>query len=151
MSKKGVIGIILVLVLVAGVIIIDVTTAVRPEWPEAREGDPIPSRPGPDDAPFHREPFAPTFEARRAAFLEWISRQETPESRSGVWTDLAKLEYDPEYTISAIALQDSLDFVNEHNDTADFHMAGLMRLYHKHADSGSTYSNDGCSPASDVR
>lgn len=135
MSKRRIVGLVLVLVVISGIIVVDLATAVRPQWPAPREGDPIPERPAPDDPPFHRKPFAPTFEARRAAFLAWISEQETSDSKSGVWTDIAKLALDPNHQINAVALQDSVAFCNEHNDTADFHLAGLLRLYYQHASS----------------
>jgi hypothetical protein len=137
-TKTRIVGLVLVLVVVSGFIVADLATAVRPQWPASREGDPVPARPAPGDPPFHRQPFAPSFAARRDAFLTWISRQETSDSKSGVWTDIAKLALDPEHQVNAAALQDSLDFVKEHNDTADFHMAGLVRLYHQHANSGAS-------------
>ena len=126
---------IIVFLVVAG-LVFDFFFAVRPAWPELREGEPVPARPQAGDAQFHRTPFAPTYEERRTAFLEWMAQQELPEGRYGVWADIARLEHDPEHEISGAALQESLDFVNAHNDTADFHMAGLLRLYYKYAHSG---------------
>ncbi len=125
-SRGRIVGLVLLLAVVCGVIVVDLAATVRPQWPAPREGDPVPARPGPGNSPFHDEPFAPTFAARRDAFLAWISEQKTVDSKSGVWTDIAKLTLDPEHRINTAALQDSLDFVNDHNDTADFHMAGLI-------------------------
>lgn len=117
-------------------ILLDAAFAVKPAWPEARTGDPRPLRPTADDPPFNRLPFADDFPSRRAAFLAYIGAQETPQSKGGVWTDIAKLALHPDHRISTTALQDSLDFVNGHNDTADFHMAALLRLYYKYAHTG---------------
>jgi hypothetical protein len=38
-------------------------------------------------------PLAPTYAERRALFLAWVSDHDTPDSRGGIWTDLAKLEH----------------------------------------------------------
>jgi hypothetical protein len=136
MSNKIRILLIVVVILVIGGVIFDRAFAVRPAWPEAREGEPVPTRPIPGEPQFQRTPFAPTFEERRSAFLEWGYASDTPPERGGVWVDIAKLEYQPDHQISEAALQASLDFVNAHEDTADFHLAALMRLYYKHASSG---------------
>lgn len=134
MVKKRMLGLVLILALVAGVVVVYAVTGVRPEWPNAREGDPVPRSPSPDDPPFYRTPIAEPFEARRNLYLAWVAEQETSASRGGIWTDIAKLELDPQMPISDAALQEALDFVNARHDTADFVMAGLMRLYHKHGD-----------------
>jgi hypothetical protein len=136
MRKKRTIGLALILIVAVGALVVDAVTAVRPRWPEAREGAPIPQRPDPDDSPFHQTPLAPTYEERQALFLAYVAEQETPESRGGIWTDIAKLAYDDATPISEAALRSAVDFVNAREDTADFVMAGLMRLYHQHADSG---------------
>jgi hypothetical protein len=122
------------LVVVAALIIVEAATAVKPEWPDPREGDPVPRQPSPDDPPFHRTPLAPSYVERRALFLAWVSDHDTPHSREGIWTDIAKLEHG-HAGVSDVALQEALSFVNARNDTADFVMAGLIRLYYKHADS----------------
>lgn len=126
----------LLLAVCAGALVLDRATAIRPRWPEPRKGDLVPRPPQADDAAFHRTPLAPTYEQRRALFLEYVAEQETPENRGGIWTDIAKLETNPENPISTAALQGALNFVDAREDTADFVMAGLMRLYHKHANSG---------------
>jgi hypothetical protein len=135
MNNKIILLIGVIVIVIVGVVLFDYSFAVKPEWPPVREGEPIPARPLPADPVFRRSPLALSFEGRRAAFLEWIYQQETPEGRAGVWTDIAKLEFNPDHQISPTALQESLDFVNAHNDTADFHMAGLLRLYYKYAGS----------------
>jgi hypothetical protein len=124
------------LLVVAGAFVFDQLFAVRAVLPPVRSGDPVPARPAPGDAPFHHTPFAPTWDARRAAFLDWVSQQPTPDERGGVWVDIAKLAFDPQTQVNPAALQDSLDFVNSEQDTADFHLAGLIRLYYLQADSG---------------
>ena len=127
---------IIALVLVASVaIIIDQVTLVRPAWPEARQGDPIPNRPEPGDPVFNREPLAPTFEERRQMFLRFLSAQPTSEERGGLWTELGKLAAGAG-SIDPRPLQAAIDFVNERNDTADFYMAGLVRLYYQYAGTG---------------
>jgi hypothetical protein len=125
----------LVLAIIAALVIVEAATAVKPEWPDHRVGDPVPQRPGPDDPPFHRTPLAPTYAERRALFLAWVSGHATPDSREGIWTDLAKLEHG-HAGVSDVALQEALSFVNARNDTADFVVAGLIRLYYKHAGTG---------------
>ncbi|MGD8751678.1 MAG: hypothetical protein PVG14_09670, partial [Anaerolineales bacterium] len=66
-------GTALFIFLVVALVVLEGLTAVRPEWPEPGEGDPVPPRPQPDDAPFHRTPLAPTFGDRRALFLAWVA------------------------------------------------------------------------------
>ena len=135
--KKGrLIGAILLIVIGLAVIIVNLATTVKPEWPEARAGDSIPAKPAADDPPFNTVPFADTYQERREAFLEWVSELETPNSRGGVWTDLAKLEYNPNTPINQNALEDALAHVNSREDTADFTMSSLVRLYYKHAGRG---------------
>lgn len=63
--------------MVVACVVIDQLTAVRPAYP-VREGDPVPARPKPDDVPFARTPIAPTFDERKAAYLQWLATQPTP-------------------------------------------------------------------------
>jgi hypothetical protein len=77
-------------------------------------------------------PLAPTYAERRTLFLAWVSDHDTPDSRGGIWTDLAKLEHG-HHGVWDVALQEAVNFVNARNDTADFVVAGLIRLYYKHA------------------
>lgn len=118
----------------AGGITLDQVTVVRPEWPPAREGDPVPPRPDPSDPPFHKTPIAATFEERRELYLEWAAAQPTPEGRNAIWAEIVKLEAGPG-PIDDGHLQWCLQFVDERNDCADFVVAGLLRLYFKHAGS----------------
>ncbi len=132
-KKRLTITLAVLVALVAIIIIVDLATAVRPEWPALREGDPVPARPSADDPPFHTTPFATTFEERRTAYLEWVAEHETPESRGGIWTDLAKLELGAE-GVTPATLEAALAFVNAREDTSDFVMAGLIRLYYLYGD-----------------
>jgi len=116
-------------------LIVDQLTVTRPEYP-VREGDPVPRRPQADDDPFVREPIAPTYEARRQAYLEWLLTQPTPDERGGVWADIAKLAADPSTQINEKALQDALDYVNSRRDPSDFNMASLVRLYYLYHGTG---------------
>jgi hypothetical protein len=116
-------------------LIVDQLTVTRPEYP-VREGDPVPRRPQADDDPFVREPIAPTYEARRQAYLEWLLTQPTPDERGGVWADIAKLAADPSTQINEKALQDALDYVNSRQDPSDFNMASLVRLYYLYHGTG---------------
>lgn len=124
------------LILLGIILLIDQLTSVKPGLPPSREGESIPLIPAPDDTVFNKIPFAETYPARRQAFLEWIYQQETPDSRGGVWTDIAKLEYDSNTPINPAALDDAINHVNSREDTADFTMASLIRLYYKYARSG---------------
>ncbi len=114
---------------------VDQLTATRPEYP-ARSGDPIPTRPQAGDSPFVRTPLAPTYEARRQMYLDWLVTQPTPNERGGVWADIAKLAADPATKINVKALQDALDFVNARQDPSDFNMASLVRLYYLYRGTG---------------
>lgn len=125
---------VILVVLIAAIIIYQVT-ATKPAWPAARQGDPVPRQPSPTDLPFNQTPLAPTFEERRASFLKWASTQITANERGGIWTDITKLELAPT-AVNPSALADALKFVDDRNDTADFTMAGLVRLYYKQSTSG---------------
>jgi hypothetical protein len=111
-------------------------TATKPAYP-VREGDPVPARPQPRDEPFSRAPIAPTYEARRQAYLDWLLTQPTPDERGGVWADIGKLAADPSTKINEKALADALDYVNSRQDPSDFNMASLVRLYYLYHDTGS--------------
>lgn len=132
--RKSMILILSLVLLAVGAVIAWRATAVRPAWPPARTGTPVPARPQPDDPPFHRQPFAATFDERRAAYLAWAAARPTPADRGGIFTDILKLAHDPRATLSEAALKDALDFVNARNDTADFTMAGLIRLLYLFGD-----------------
>ena len=116
--------------IITGALYAENALAVKPAWPAAREGEPLPRRPLPDDAPFLKEPLAPSFAERRQIYLDYASALPTPAERGGVWTDLAKLENGGR-AISAEALDAALAFVDAREDTADFTLAGLVRLYYK--------------------
>ena len=133
MKIRFILLIILVVLTLAGVIAWRLT-AVRAAWPAARTGSPVPARPKPDDPPFAAQPFAPTFEARRATYLQWAAGKPTSAELGGIFTDILKLAYDPAATLSEPALKDALDFVNGRNDTADFTVAGLVRLLYLYGD-----------------
>ncbi|MFZ5857982.1 MAG: hypothetical protein ACOYZ6_14225 [Chloroflexota bacterium] len=124
----------LVVLVIVG-IIVDQVTVTRPEYP-VREGDPVPTRPQPGDEPFARTPIAPTYEERKAAYLEWLLTKPTPDERGGVWADIAKLAADPSTKINERALQDALDYVNSRLDPSDFNMASLVRLYYLYRGTG---------------
>jgi hypothetical protein len=123
-----------VVIIVVGVVI-DQLTATRPAYP-VRDGDPVPPHPKPDDVPFARTPLAPTYEARKDAYLQWLLTQPTSDERGGVWADIAKLAADPTTKINAKALQAALDFVNARKDPSDFNMASLVRLYYLYRGTG---------------
>ena len=127
--------VVIVVIIVVG-IVIDQLTATRPAYP-VRAGDPVPKRPTADDAPFARTPIAPTYEARKAAFLQYLMSQPTPDERGGVWADIVKLSVDPKTKINEKALQDALDYVNARQDPSDFNMASLVRLYYLYHDTDS--------------
>ena len=124
----------LVVLVIVG-IVIDQLTVTRPEYP-VREGDSLPTRPQPGDEPFARTPIAPTYEERKAAYLDWLLTKPTPEERGGVWADIAKLAADPSTKINEKALQDALDYVNSRQDPSDFNMASLVRLYYLYHGTG---------------
>lgn len=129
-KRRWPLGLVVVISMIVAVgIVIDQLTATRPAYP-VREGDPVPKRPTADDEPFARTPSAPTFAERKAAYLQWLFTQPTPDERGGVWADIAKLAADPSTKINAKALQDALDFVNARRDPSDFNMAALVRLYY---------------------
>ncbi len=125
---------ILLLALVGGALYVENALATKPAWPAAREGEPQPARPQPGDEPFSRELIAPTFAERRQLYLDAVSAQPTPAERGGIWTDLARLENGGR-EISLPALDAALAFVDAREDTADFTLAGLVRLYYKYAGS----------------
>lgn len=126
--------VVIVVIIVVGVVV-DRLTATRPEYP-VREGDPVPKRPTAEDVPFARTPIAPTYEARKDAYLHWLMTQPTPDERGGVWADIAKLALDPKTKINEKALQDALDFVNARKDPSDFNLASLVRLYYLYRGTG---------------
>lgn len=104
-------------------------TEVKPEWPPEREGDPVPVRPAPGDPPFHRTPFAGTYAERRQLYIEWGAQQPVPEGRNSVWAELLRMAGGKESFDDAL-LDSLLEFVDARNDTADFVVAGLVRLYY---------------------
>ena len=132
-SRKWLIA--LVVLVVVG-IIVDQVTVTRPAYPVRAEGDPVPSHPQPGDVPFARVPIAPNYEERKAAYLDWLLTQPTPDERGGVWADIAKLSVDPTIKINEKALQDALDYVNTRQDPSDFNMASLVRLYYLYHGTG---------------
>lgn len=129
-SRRRLLNGILVLLIISGAFYAENALALKPAWPAAREGEPLPRRPLPDDAPFLKEPLAPSFAERRQKYLEYVSALPTPAERGGIWTDLAKLENGGR-VLSAEALDAALAFVDAREDTADFTLAGLVRLYYK--------------------
>lgn len=131
-KRRGLLTGILLLALLAGGFYAENTLATRPSWPAAREGEPQPVRPQPGDEPFRREPIAPSFAERRQLFLDFAASQPTPEERGGIWNDLARLE-NGAVRLSAPALEAALAFVDAREDTADFTLAGLVRLHYKYA------------------
>ena len=134
MKKRRNLIILFALMVIAGAIF-DASVAVRPVWPEGREGDPSPARPQPGDDPFHVEPLAETFDQRRVLFREWVLSQETSDGRGGVWTDIVKLQAGAE-AINPASFQAALDFVNERQDPSDFYMTALIRMYYLYAGTG---------------
>ena len=130
MSKKWVILISILVVMIIGVVVWDQTTAVKPAWPEPRDSEPIPPRPQPEDAPFHEEPFADSYEERKQAYLEFVAEQDVGETRGGMYTNMAQMMLDPDIMVADAPLQDALNHVNQRNDTADFATSGLLRIYY---------------------
>lgn len=130
MSKKWIILLILITFVVIGLVVVDQLTAVKPAWPEPREGESIPPRPAADDPPFHQEPFADSYEERKQAYLEWAAKLEMPETRGGMYINMAQMMIDSKALVADAPLRDALNHVNQRNDTADFATSGLMRLYY---------------------
>jgi hypothetical protein len=130
MSKWWIVFLLIIAALTAVFIFGDQVTAVNPAWPEAREGDSIPPLPQAGDSPFHKEPFADTYEARRQAYLAWTAELEMPETRGGMYINMAQMAIDPDVMVADAPLQDALNHVNQRNDTADFATSGLIRLYY---------------------
>jgi hypothetical protein len=128
MNKITVIIILIIGMFLVGWVIFDRAFAVRSEMPIGREGEPQPTRPQPGDEPFHTEPIALTFEARRQLYYEWALTQPTADDRGGVWTDIVKLAAGAE-SINPVSLQAALDFVNNREDPSDFYLTALIRLY----------------------
>ncbi|MEW5869913.1 MAG: hypothetical protein AB1894_11600 [Chloroflexota bacterium] len=135
MKKKYRNWLIALAALVIAGITVDQLTVTRPAYP-VRDGDPVPARPRPEDEPFVRTPLAPTYEQRKAAYLQWLLARPTPDERGGVWADIAKLAADPGAKINEKALQAALDFVNSRQDPSDFNMASLVRLYYLYRGTG---------------
>jgi hypothetical protein len=129
-------GLVFVALLLVGGWFLDGAVAVKPALPPARPGEAQPRRPQPGDAPFHHTPFAATYSERRTAYLAWASEQVTPDERGGIWVDLSKLALTPTHKLNPAAFDDAVTFVRSEKDTADFTMAGLIRLYYLHAQSG---------------
>jgi hypothetical protein len=119
-------------VLVIGFIIFDLIAAVRPAMPEAREGNPSPTRPAADYPVYHYTPMAPTYEERRQLYFDWVLSEPTKDDRGGVWTDIVKLAAGAE-NIHPTSFQAALDFVNNREDPSDFYMTALLRLYYLNA------------------
>lgn len=134
-SRRRLINGILLLAIVSAALYTENYFAVKPAWPPARTGDPQPARPQPGDTPFATQPLAPTYAERRQMYLDAISALPTPAERGGIFTDLIKLENGGR-SVSAAALEEALAFVDAREDTADFTMAGLIRLYYKNAQRG---------------
>lgn len=106
-------------------------TPVRPAWPPEREGESVPVRPAPGDPPFHRTPLAGTFAERRRLYLDWGAQQLIPDGRNAIWAELLRMAAG-KGTFDDILLDGLLEFVDARNDTADFVVAGLIRLYYTH-------------------
>jgi hypothetical protein len=135
MSKRWIISIILILVLIVSVLVFDMVFSVKPEMPVGRDGDPEPTRPQLDDEPFHIDPIASSFEERRQLYYDWVLTQPTAEDRGGVWTDIVKLEAGNEY-INPASFQAAIDFVNNREDPSDFYLTALVRLYYLNQGNG---------------
>lgn len=133
--KRATIWMVVLAALIIAIILINQLTAVKPAMPAARQGDPLPRRPMASDQPFNQVALAPTFSERRSIYLQWAATQPTSSERGGIWTDIAKLEQS-KGSVSTPALADALKFVDDRNDTADFTMAGLVRLYYKQVATG---------------
>lgn len=117
--------------ILGGGFILFIGIPVKPKWPAGRDGEAVPTRPEPDDPPFHRTPFAETFAERRRLYLDWGCQQPIPESRNAIWAELLRMEGEGGAFDDAI-LDSWLEFVDARNDTADFVVAGLLRLYYMH-------------------
>ncbi len=131
-SRRRWINAILLLAILGAALYTENRLAVQPAWPPTRSGDPQPQRPQPGDTPFATQPLAASFAERRQMYLDYVSGLPTSSERGGIFTDLAKLENGGR-SISAEALDAALAFVDAREDTADFSMAGLIRLYYKQA------------------
>ncbi len=140
-TRRRLLNGIFILLLIAGAFYAENALAVKPAWPPPRTGDPLPRRPEPADPPFHHEPLAPSLAERRQLYLDYVSALPTPPERGGIWVDLAKLENGARQ-VSPAALDSALAFVDAREDTADFTLAGLVRLYYKQAGRGILSAED---------
>ena len=134
-TRRRLVTAIFLLVIISTTLYTENWLAVKPTWPPVRSGEPQPQRPQPGDTPFATQPIAASYAERRQMYLDYVSGLPTPDERGGIFTDLAKLENGGK-SISAVALDKALAFVDAREDTADFTMAGLIRMYYKHAGSG---------------
>jgi len=122
-------GLIILLLIVSGWFALERITLVEPEWPAVPDIDPFPERPSPDDPPFHREPFAPTFEERREAYINWAAEY----SAEGLDGEIILLEAGKE-TVDDELLQESIERLDKRVDNSDFTMNRLVRIYYKYKD-----------------
>jgi hypothetical protein len=127
--------ILLLLAVAAAALYADQRLAAQPAWPPARSGDPQPQRSQADDPPFSTRPIVNSYAERRQLYLDYVSALPTPDERGGIFYDLVRLQ-NGQRILSAAALDDALAFVNAREDTADFTMAGLIRLYYQQAGHG---------------
>jgi hypothetical protein len=100
----------------------------------------VPQTPSPPDYPFcsksdkySEKPFAPTFEARRIAFLEFIRQNPAPTNVKAPWIELARLAGGG--TPHEGILSASLDYIDARKDCADLSLHCVLRmLYQFHDD-----------------
>ena len=117
--------------LAAAGIAVDQLTALRPAFPGPRPGEPTPPRTQKDE-PWAWRPFAPTFEERRQAFLEFACTRPTGGGRGGFWGDIPRLELG-RGPLSRASFQEVLDFIAARQDCSDFAITGLLRILYQYA------------------
>jgi len=104
--------------------IADVDFAAAPIY----DSNPAPfdwSKPGPE--PFNFKPFAPTFEERRLAYLEYCA----VNGKGSLYGDLCAVELGKQNTISDTHFQYHVDRLKTRKDCADFNSIRLIRAYYK--------------------
>ena len=111
-------------------------TVTKPGLPIAIYDHPTSRCPKPGDAPFSKTPIARDYATRRRMYLDWVAQRATPHDRGGVLNDMVKFAAGICKAITPAALDEALAFVNARHDPSDFTVAGLVRLYALHKDTG---------------
>lgn len=115
---------------VAGGFTVRELRTVHPSWPPLRQGETIPTRPGPDEPVHHRTPFLPAFEQRRQKYLEWV----TDPSQTNLNAQICSMATGK--PLNQASLQGAMDRVNTRVDSADFAMLRIIRINYMNLKSG---------------